>query len=114
MSYRSMSLPVRGAWVEMVVTASFGASSESLPVRGAWVEICPSQMDENTGFCRSPCGERGLKYQPARHKVIAFLSLPVRGAWVEIYDNTRRLDAAACRSPCGERGLKCLAARTTP
>ena len=33
---------------------------------------------------RSPCGERGLKYQ-LRHSVpFAGKSLPVRGAWVEI------------------------------
>ena len=80
----------------------------SLPVRGAWVEIrrlklCPPQT------CgRSPCGERGLKWQylqsvlrrmprrspcgerglkspaPAALQLPEWLSLPVRGAWVEI------------------------------
>ena len=35
-----MSLPVRGAWVEMEdVTHWFRRSWRSLPVRGAWVEI---------------------------------------------------------------------------
>ena len=35
-------------------------------------------------ICRSPCGERGLKYQiPLLMRVCAG-SLPVRGAWVEM------------------------------
>ena len=33
------SLPVRGAWVEIVSISDKLASLESLPVRGAWVEI---------------------------------------------------------------------------
>ena len=38
--------------------------------------------------CRSPCGERGLKYIcPDTMKTSQYPSLPVRGAWVEI---TRR------------------------
>ena len=56
-----MSLPVRGAWVEIV--PNFGSlwSTMSLPVRGAWVEII------------IPCGVEQVE-----------LSLPVRGAWVEM------------------------------
>ena len=54
------SLPVRGAWIEMLLLAWKKSSTQSLPVRGAWIEIsrsplvCPSKR-------RSPCGERGLK-----------------------------------------------------
>ena len=34
------SLPVRGAWIEMVETLLIGiVRSWSLPVRGAWIEI---------------------------------------------------------------------------
>ena len=33
---------------------------------------------------RSPCGERGLKYNVVTHNQICVLSLPVRGAWIEI------------------------------
>ena len=37
---RHLSLPVRGAWVEMVIVRFLlGRGSQSLPVRGAWVEI---------------------------------------------------------------------------
>ena len=34
----------------------------SLPVRGAWIEMSPSRCAANRHYCRSPCGERGLKY----------------------------------------------------
>ena len=59
-------------------------AATSLPVRGAWVEIPICDIVFSLHTCRSPCGERGLKY---------FLS-----------------DGFECqpfrRSPCGERGLK--------
>ena len=34
-----MSLPVRGAWVEMLLGMLYIAFDSSLPVRGAWVEM---------------------------------------------------------------------------
>ena len=34
-----MSLPVRGAWIEMAQTAVDPLDAASLPVRGAWIEI---------------------------------------------------------------------------
>ena len=37
--------------------------AESLPVRGAWVEIGVSDRMIAASSGRSPCGERGLKYQ---------------------------------------------------
>ena len=57
------SLPVRGAWVEMIANMYvFSCFVPSLPVRGAWVEI----------FRTFPTVR------------VLLLSLPVRGAWVEI------------------------------
>ena len=56
------SLPVRGAWVEMILQVSCRFFPVSLPVRGAWVEI-----DYN------------------RINAYESRSLPVRGAWVEIF-----------------------------
>ena len=79
------SLPVRGAWIEMMDTASdtphgfvapragsvdlnttgtlnVAGSNTSLPVRGAWIEIY-------LGICQW---------------VSFTLSLPVRGAWIEM------------------------------
>ena len=34
-----VSLPARGAWVEMLKQSVLPLPSESLPARGAWVEI---------------------------------------------------------------------------
>ena len=58
----NLSLPVRGAWIEMaVIRLAVSQWLASLPVRGAWIEIL------GCGLC--PC--------PGK-------SLPVRGAWIEI------------------------------
>ena len=43
-------------------SAALRARSASLPVRGAWVEIYCSGGVLSAGGRRSPCGERGLKY----------------------------------------------------
>ena len=79
-----MSLPVRGAWIEISSTSASASSvSPSLPVRGAWIEILQSRRRPEAHPRRSPCGERGLKYKKQDID----------------RDFTRR-------SPCGERGLK--------
>ena len=57
-----VSLPVRGAWVEIGENRFHGFAAKSLPVRGAWVEM-------------ATCPTTGLP---------TVRSLPVRGAWVEI------------------------------
>ena len=56
----------------------------SLPVRGAWIEISTDAEVVGGIGGRSPCGERGLK-SPFSWPFSAFPgSLPVRGAWIEI------------------------------
>ena len=58
-----LSLPVRGAWIEIgrhVIQHS--NAGESLPVRGAWIEIACRFSFLLSFHCRSPCGERGLKW----------------------------------------------------
>ena len=57
----------------------------SLPVRGAWVEMLCALGYDCGDMRRSPCGERGLKF-PASCAFCQcqLMSLPVRGAWVEI------------------------------
>ena len=62
---------------------------------------------------RSPCGERGLKSADCRACLIATASLPVRGAWVEIMFCGVKFSAQCGRSPCGERGLKCCTAASS-
>ena len=44
--YFALSLPVRGAWIEMVSQRSMSSSSPSLPVRGAWIEIGHDPLSE--------------------------------------------------------------------
>ena len=109
MSYRLklLSLPLRGAWIEITMDLQAFINSKSLPLRGAWIEI--------------PC----TALQPITYK-----SLPLRGAWIEIphyafAPSTRRpslplrgrglkyffdvpCDIFRSRSPCGGRGLKYL------
>ena len=81
-----LSLPVRGAWIEILLLGGRGgASVASLPVRGAWIEI--------TREVCTRCTQT---------------SLPVRGAWIEISAACDPPRLAPRRSPCGERGLKCL------
>ena len=56
-----LSLPVRGAWIEMMRDRLIPRSGLSLPVRGAWIEICTLPQLAQLHKRRSPCGERGLK-----------------------------------------------------
>ena len=68
-----MSLPVRGAWIEISSPDWPGrVGPGSLPVRGAWIEITHQRKEG---------AERG--------------SLPVRGAWIEIAKDGKRPVAAA-------------------
>ena len=56
----------------------------SLPVRGAWIEILAVRPPEVYTPRRSPCGERGLKFGSPLPQRSGIPSLPVRGAWIEI------------------------------
>ena len=38
-AFRGESLPVRGAWIEIMMPPSERRRHQSLPVRGAWIEI---------------------------------------------------------------------------
>ncbi len=101
------SLPARGAWIEIDSVDSTAWVTGSLPARGAWIEIISPLRKRCNIYCRSPHGERGLKFDDAltTHDVVS--SLPARGAWIEM---TRTLVISALlvrrRSPHGERGLK--------
>ena len=61
--YDGMSLPPRGAWIEMLFLAGCTPTkSWSLPPRGAWIEI----------------------NDPEPVSAWLFKSLPPRGAWIEM------------------------------
>ena len=57
----------------------------SLPLRGAWIEIPALTVFRFMMRCRSPCGERGLKSLSSLADWAHIPSLPLRGAWIEIY-----------------------------
>ena len=81
----SKSLPIRGAWIEIVASGGSGIGTRSLPIRGAWIEMSMTKPVCMSSVSRSPSGERGLKYT------------------AESAGNQR-----GGRSPSGERGLKYL------
>ena len=64
--------------------AEQGIVPASLPVRGAWIEILRIILTYKIEYGRSPCGERGLKYNKLSYRPDGEESLPVRGAWIEI------------------------------
>ncbi len=109
----------------------------SLPIRGAWIEILSFTVAASSPCGRSPSGERGLKCVGHGHLAHVVLSLPIRGAWIErnVCATTRRpspgslpirgawidisrtcgtASAPPCRSPSGERGLKSVILRDGP
>ena len=83
---RMPSLPVRGAWIEIAGRWRALLAAGSLPVRGAWIEIA-GRSTAPKATCRSPCGERGLKFQVSDFVQRGIKSLPVRGAWIEMLDS---------------------------
>ena len=80
-----VSLPVRGAWVEMCARRGrdcCGTSRSPCGERGLkLVRIAAPETVKNR---RSPCGERGLKSAGSASSHRQAESLPVRGAWVEM------------------------------
>ena len=93
-----VSLPVRGAWIEIIICYSIFPDVKSLPVRGAWIEMTIAMRRLQRQQGRSPCGERGLKLHASCICVKPFLSLPVRGAWIEM-DIRRRRETRAVSLP---------------
>ena len=78
-----LSLPLRGAWIEIYKYNSSALATASLPLRGAWIEI-------------SSLWEKRMRS----------MSLPMWGVWIEIPAPSGDPGGTSCRSPHGERGLK--------
>ena len=94
-----MSLPVRGAWIEICHKYKCSHTDASLPVRGAWIEIVRMAPNLGSHHRRSPCGERGLKYNVHGKRFARGWSLPVRGAWIEIAANYARVTSCTLSLP---------------
>ena len=99
------SLPVRGAWIEIRLSDLETAISKSLPVRGAWIEIASRGAIWLQCLCRSPCGERGLKYLMRGLASTGLRRSPCGERGLKSGERSARTTADR-RSPCGERGLK--------
>ena len=76
---------MRGAWIEIALIGATRGGGTSLPVRGAWIEMLNWQTSGQKVDSRSPCGERGLKFEAVFVAIDPLTSLPVRGAWIEIW-----------------------------
>ncbi len=64
---------MRGAWIEIFALGLLASLHLSLPVRGAWIEMKPCGFPRRAVARRSPCGERGLKCQeqhPVRQRIL--------------------------------------------
>ena len=83
-NHTRMSLPIRGAWIEIFHLIGTTLPILSLPIRGAWIEISSRRPTVRKSTSRSPSGERGLKCKSQLARKHMF----------------RR------RSPSGQRGLK--------
>ena len=57
-----LSLPARGAWIEIGYQGVIYIRIPSLPARGAWIEIVIRFRQRYATNRRSPHGERGLKF----------------------------------------------------
>ena len=70
-----------------------------------WIHTSPRNQHKR----RSPRGERGLKLINILLTTLVLVSLPARGAWIEIGLFWSNADLDDRRSPRGERGLKSAA-----
>ena len=99
-----LSLSLRRAWIEITSRPLPPPTRSSLSLRRAWIEITIRPFV--IGWpCRSPYGERGLKFGAPAEPERDDASLSLRRAWIEM-DSRPRLRCLPRRSPYGERGLK--------
>ena len=75
-----VSLPSRGAWIEISRNRPNGPGTRSLPSRGAWIEIIRDPKDVKRFVGRSPHGERGLKCFVASHDRLSAVVAPLTGS----------------------------------
>ena len=89
---RGLSLPVRGAWIEISSPVFCIACCASLPVRGAWIEIqIVSEVGKNDVVSLPVRGAWIEIVLVSRLMSGTWSSLPVRGAWIEISSTRPRV-----------------------
>ena len=80
----TLSLPSRGAWIEIQLFHAVAVVGKSLPSRGAWIEIQLYRDWQPPGLVAPLAGsvDRNFSAATSTHQNCA--SLPSRGAWIEI------------------------------
>ena len=78
----------------------------SLPTRGAWIEMQRRASNNQSGPCRSPHGERGLKSSGVPSLLTSLCRSPHGERGLKYGDHRAGLCSHFRRSPHGERGLK--------
>ena len=116
------------AWIEICDSLRRAHVWKSLSSWRAWIEMKTGRMPPTPATCRSPHGERGLKYdshgaaqdhrrslsswrawieiRPRPCRCRQFRSLSSWRAWIEIRRTIPSSNRPTSRSPHGERGLK--------
>ena len=91
----ALSLPVRGAWIEILIMKTVRISVESLPVRGAWIEITSYALYFAPGAVSLPVRGAWIEMVYPCPPRLPPRSLPVRGAWIEIFYGRTQSEALA-------------------
>ena len=99
-----LSLPSRGAWIEMTMVMPVAPAYQSLPSRGAWIEIELYAADAGAGPVAPLAGSVDRNESLRDQLNEALESLPSRGAWIEMRHLTGSISTPLGRSPRGERG----------
>ena len=71
---------MRGAWIEIIHNRKFYDPLKSLPMRGAWIEMGIVIECFTAVKGRSPCGERGLKYEMYKLCILLYIVAPHAGS----------------------------------
>ena len=123
-----VSLSSWRAWIEICDSLRRAHVWKSLSSWRAWIEMKTGRMPPTPATCRSPHGERGLKYdshgaaqdhrrslsswrawieiRPRPCRCRQLRSLSSWRAWIEIRRTIPSSNRPTSRSPHGERGLK--------
>ena len=80
--------PPRGAWIEICDLVSGHQYGAVAPYAGSVDWNCFQTFAGYRGQCRSPCGERGLKYNVIQRIIGRTIVAPLRGAWIEMHSSS--------------------------
>ena len=109
-----VSLSSWRAWIEICDSLRRAHVWKSLSSWRAWIEMKTGRMPPTPATCRSPHGERGLKYDSHGAAQDHRRSLSSWRAWIEIRRTIPSSNRPTSRSPHGERGLKSVSASFRP